>query len=99
MKNIINTFKRQIPLLILIIIFLIIEVYCDLTLPSYTADIVNIGIQNTNFDIITSTGINMMMMVIVSIADTLNVSYFSSILSSSFSRYLIEEIYEKILNI
>ena len=98
MKNIINTFKRQIPLLILIIIFLIIEVYCDLTLPSYTADIVNIGIQNTNFDIITSTGINMMMMVIVSIAATLIVSYFSSILSSSFSRDLREEIYEKILN-
>ena len=98
MKNIIKTFKKQIPTLILIVVFLIIEVYCDLTLPSYTADIVNIGIQNTDFNIITSTGINMMIMVIGSIIATLIVSYFSSILSSAFSRDLREKIYEKILN-
>ncbi len=98
MKNIIKTFKKQIPTLILIVVFLIIEVYCDLTLPSYTANIVNIGIQNTDFNIITSTGINMMIMVIGSIIATLIVSYFSSILSSAFSRDLREKIYEKILN-
>ena len=98
MKNIIKTFKKQIPTLILIILFLIIEVYCDLTLPSYTADIVNIGIQNTDFNIITSNGINMMIMVIGSIIATLIVSYFSSILSSAFSRDLREKLYDKILN-
>lgn len=97
MRNIINTFKKQLPLLILIIIFLIIEVYCDLTLPSYTADIVNIGIQNTDFNIIISTGTNMMIMVLISILATVIVSYISSILSSSFSRDLREKIYEKIL--
>lgn len=98
MKNILNVFKNKIPLMLLMIIFLIIEVYCDLTLPSYTADIVNIGIQNTDFNIITSTGINMMLMVIISVLATIVVSYISSIISASFGRDLREDVYEKILS-
>ena len=98
MKNLLKVFKNKMLYLLIIIIFLIIEVYCDLTLPSYTAEIVNIGIQNTDFSIITTTGINMMIMVIISVLATIVVSYFSSIVSSSFGRDLREEIFEKILS-
>lgn len=98
MKNLLKVFKNKIHYLLIIIIFLIIEVYCDLTLPSYTAEIVNIGIQNTDFSIITTTGISMMIMVIVSVLATIVVSYFSSIVSASFGRDLREEIFEKILS-
>jgi len=98
MKNILKIFKNKIHLLLAIIVFLIVEVYCDLTLPSYTADIVNLGIQNTNFNIITTTGINMMIMVIISVLATIVVSYFSSIVSASFGRDLREIIFEKILS-
>ena len=98
MKNLLKVFKNKMLYLLIIIIFLIIEVYCDLTLPSYTAEIVNIGIQNTDFNIITTTGISMMIMVIISVLATIVVSYFSSIVSSSFGRDLREEIFEKILS-
>ncbi len=97
MKNIIKIFNRQLFKLILIVIFLIIEVYCDLTLPSYTADIVNRGIQNTDFNLITSIGMNMMLMVAFSVLATIVVSYVSSILSSSYARDLREELFSKIL--
>lgn len=97
MKNILKVLKKQIPSIILIIIFLIVEVYCDLTLPSYTADIVNNGIQNTNFNLITSVGINMMLMVTISVLATIIVSYFSSKVSSSFAKDLREKLFEKIL--
>lgn len=97
MKNIFNTLKKQIPLILIIILFLIIEVYCDLTLPSYTAEIVNKGIQNTDFNIITSTGISMMIMVTISVIATIIVSYFSSIVSSSFAKDLREDLFKKIL--
>lgn len=79
-------------------IFLVIEVYCDLTLPSYTADIVNIGIRNTDFNIITTTGINMMIMLTISVIATIIVSYLSSIISSGYARDLREKIFEKILS-
>ncbi len=88
---------NKIPMLSLMMVFLIIEVYCDLTLPSYTADIVNIGIQNTDFNIITSIGMNMMMMVTISVIATIIVSYISSKVSSSYARDLRENIFDKIL--
>ncbi len=98
MKNVLKIMENKIPLIILMMLFLIIEVYCDLTLPSYTADIVNIGIQNTDFNIITSSGINMMIMVSISVFATIIVSYISSQISSSYARDLREKIFEKILN-
>lgn len=98
MKNVLKIMENKIPLIILMMLFLIIEVYCDLTLPSYTADIVNIGIQNTDFNIITSSGINMMLMVSISVFATIIVSYISSKISSSYARDLREKIFEKILN-
>lgn len=97
MKNILKTLSKQLPLILGIIVFLIIEVYCDLTLPSYTADIVNKGIQNTDFNLIISVGTDMMIMVTVSVLATIVVSYLSSIVSSSFARNLREELFEKIL--
>ncbi|MBQ6444340.1 MAG: ABC transporter ATP-binding protein [Methanosphaera sp.] len=98
MKNILLVMKNKIHLIILMMIFLVIEVYCDLTLPSYTADIVNIGIRNTDFNIITTTGINMMIMLTISVIATIIVSYLSSIISSGYARDLREKIFEKILS-
>ncbi|WP_405279309.1 hypothetical protein [Methanobrevibacter sp.] len=49
MKQLITPIKNKIGQILVIFTFLLIQVYCDLTLPQYTADIVNIGIQNTNF--------------------------------------------------
>ncbi|WP_292473128.1 ABC transporter ATP-binding protein [Methanosphaera sp.] len=98
MKNILKIMKDKVPLLVLMMLFLIIEVYCDLTLPSYTADIVNNGIQNTDFNLISSIGLNMMLMVTISVFATVIVSYISSKVSSSYARDLREKIFEKILN-
>lgn len=90
--------KNKVHMITLMVIFLIIEVYCDLSLPSYTADIVNIGIRNTDFNVITSIGINMMIMLLISVIATILVSYFSSIISSSYARDLRENIFDKILS-
>ena len=49
MKKLISPIKSKIPQIILIIGFLLIQAYCNLTLPQYTANIVDIGIQNTDF--------------------------------------------------
>lgn len=97
MKNILKIFKKETFNILLIITFLIIQVYCDLTLPSYTADIVNLGIQHADFNLITSIGTNMMVMVSISVFATIIVSYFSSIVSSSFAKNLREALFDKIL--
>ena len=42
-------FKNMIPYwrwIILIVVFLFAQAYCDLALPEYTSDIIDVGIQN-----------------------------------------------------
>ena len=97
MKKIIAPMKNKVHLILFIFLFLLIQVYCDLTLPQYTADIVNIGIQNTDFDFIITTGAMMLLMVAISAFATVGVSYFSSRVSSAYARDLRKTIYEKVL--
>ncbi|WP_407432385.1 ABC transporter ATP-binding protein [Methanobrevibacter sp.] len=89
--------KKNIIPIFLIILFLLIDVYCNLTLPSYTADIVDIGIQNTDFNYIISVGTMMMVMVLIGILATIGLSYFSSKVSAAYGRDLRKISYEKIL--
>ena len=97
MKQLISPLKNKIPSILAIFLFLLIQVYCDLTLPMYTADIVNIGIQNTDFDFITSTGVMMLLMVAISALATVGVSYLSSRVSSGYAKDLRKIVYSKVL--
>ena len=97
MKKLLKPMKNKIPQIVFIFIFLLIQVYCDLTLPQYTAEIVNVGIQNTNFQFIIDTGIMMLLMVAISALATVGVSYFSSRVASGYAKDLRKIIYEKVL--
>ena len=89
--------KKSIIPLFLIVLFLLIDVYCNLTLPAYTADIVDVGIQNTDFNYIISVGTMMMAMVLIGVLATIGLSYFSSRVSAAYGRDLRKISYEKIL--
>lgn len=78
MRKLLTPLKSRIPLLTLIITFLLIQAYCDLTLPQYTANIVDIGIQNTDFDYIINIGSMMLVMVAISALATVGVSFFQA---------------------
>ena len=95
--KLLSPLKKSIIPLILIVAFLLIDVYCNLTLPKYTADIVDIGIQNTDFNYIISVGTMMMAMVLVGVLATIGLSYFSSKVSAAYGRDLRKISYEKIL--
>ena len=47
MKHILKILKKYSFYIILIFILLFMQANCDLTLPEYTSDIVNIGIQQS----------------------------------------------------
>ena len=97
MKKLLTPLKYQIPQIILIFLFLLVQSYCDLTLPQYTANIVDIGIQNTDFKYIINVGMIMLIMVAISAFATVGVSYFSSRVSSSYAKNLRQKVYEKVL--
>ena len=97
MKNLINVFKNKIPHVLIIFLLLIVQAYCDLALPSYTANIVDIGIQNADMNYITDVGFLMMMMVAISVFATIAISYFSSRVSSGYAKDLRKVVYSKVL--
>ena len=97
MNNLLKPLKNKIHSIALIFLFLIIQAVCDLSLPSYTADIVNIGIQNTNFQYIINTGLMMLLMVLVSALSTVGVSFVSSRVSSGYAKDLRKIVYKKVL--
>lgn len=45
MRNIVRFLKGHVPAILLILVLLVAEAWCDLALPSYTSDIVDVGIQ------------------------------------------------------
>ena len=95
--KLLSPLKKSIIPLILIVAFLLIDVYCNLTLPAYTADIVDIGIQNTDFNYIINVGSMMMAMVLIGVLATIGLSYFSSKVSAAYGRDLRKISYDKIL--
>lgn len=97
MKKLIAPIKNKIEQIFAIFLFLVVQVYCDLTLPQYTSDIVDIGIQNTNFQCIIDTGMMMLLMVAISALATVGVSYFSSRVSSGYAKDLRKIVYSKVL--
>ena len=97
MKNLLKPIKNKIPQIILIVFFLIVQAYCNLTLPSYTADIVNVGIQNADVNYIINTGAMMLTMVGISVIAAIFTSYFSSRVSSGYAKDLRKIVYRKVL--
>lgn len=97
MRKILKPMKNKMPQVGFIFILLLVQVYCDLTLPQYTADIVNIGISNTDFQFIIDTGMIMLSMVAISAFATVGISYFSSRVSSGYAKDLRKTIYKKVL--
>ena len=97
MKKVLIPIKYRIKELILILICLIIEAYGLILLPQYTAQIVDIGIKNTNIPFIIDTGIFMLLLIGISTAAEIFSSYLSSRVSSGYAKDLRKLVYEKIL--
>ena len=53
MLNILRYLKRHVGMVVLILALLCVQAYCDLTLPRYTSDIVDVGIQQSGVERVT----------------------------------------------
>ena len=53
MLNILRYLKKHVGMAVLILALLCVQAYCDLTLPKYTSDIVDVGIQQSGVERVT----------------------------------------------
>lgn len=97
MNPLISLILKKYKTLILILILLIIQAYFTLTLPQYTADIVNIGVANSDMDYVYDIGIKMITLTIFATISAILVSFFSSRFSSGYGRDLRKMIFPKVL--
>ena len=50
MRKLFQFLKPYAPRVLLILCILVVQAYCDLSLPTYTSNIVNVGIQQSGID-------------------------------------------------
>ena len=49
MRNIVKLLRNHVGTILVILALLVLEAWCDLALPGYTSDIVDVGIQQGGF--------------------------------------------------
>ena len=84
--------------ILLVVIFVVIQTYTDLTLPEYMSKIVDTGIVNSDTDYIIKVGFQMLGLALFGAVATIIVGYFSSRVASGTSKRLRKEVFEKVTN-
>ena len=97
MVSILSPLKKNIKLIIIIILLLILEAYFTLSLPQYTANIVDVGIANADMAYIYGAGTAMMILTILATIMAIIVSFFSSRLASDYAQDLRILLFSKVL--
>ena len=84
--------------ILLVILFVSVQTYVDLTLPEFMSKIVDNGIVNSDTDYIIKVGLQMLGLALFGVFATIIVGYFSARISSGTARTLRKEVFEKVSN-
>ena len=88
--------KRLVRYLILMVIFSITQVVCELYLPSIMSNVVDIGISSANTDYIFSESFKLIIIAIVGLISNIFVVYAASKFSNQYGYNIRKALYEKI---
>ncbi len=98
MLKLLKYLKKSIVSIIVIIALVIIQAVCDLSLPEYTSNIVNIGVQQMKPDYILSAGAKMLGVALLSMIATICISFVASRVAASLGSSLRKEVFTKVVN-
>ena len=98
MLKLLKYLKKSIVPIIIIIALVIIQAACDLSLPEYTSNIVNIGVQQMKPDYILNVGAKMLGVALLSMAATIGISFVASRVAASLGSRLRQEVFTKVVN-
>lgn len=97
MNVLISLIIKKYKTIIFILLLLVVQAYFTLTLPEYTANIVNIGVANSDMNYVYDTGTKMITMTVLATITAVVVSFFSSRFSSEYTKNLRKMIFTKAL--
>lgn len=84
--------------IVLILILIGVQTYTQLLLPSYTADIIDVGIANQDLNFIYITGLLMLGISLISVVSSIISSYLASKTSIGLGTKLRDKIFNKVTN-
>ncbi len=95
MISILKYMKPYYKMIILVILFALIQIFCDLILPTLMANIIDDGISNGNIPYIVYTGVGMIIVSIISALGTVLAGFFASKVAAGFGRDLRLNLFKK----
>lgn len=96
MKRVFKTMKPYWGYVALIVLFIIGNVFAELVMPTYIANIINFGIANHDWNYILRTGGFMLLFAVLSVVCQLLVGYNSARVSSGLSRDLRSMVFRRV---
>ena len=90
--------KQSAHAVVVIVLLLIMQALCDLTMVSYTSDIINLGIKKNNMNFILQTGGKMIGVALLSMIIAIMVCYIAAAVAATIGRYLKSRIFKKVVS-
>ena len=90
--------KQSAHAVVVIVLLLIMQALCDLTMVSYTSDIINLGIKKNNMNFILQTGGKMLGVALLSMIIAIMVCYIAAAVAATIGRYLKSRIFKKVVS-
>lgn len=96
MRQLVKYFKPYLFLFVVLLFFVWGQSYVNLTLPDYTAKIVNEGVSQKNISIIWSLGVKMLLITLLGGFCTVVIGFLSAKASTGYARRLREAVFTKV---
>jgi len=90
--------KQSAHAVVVIVLLLIMQALCDLTMVSYTSDIINLGIKKNNMNFILQTGGKMLGVALLSMIIAIMVCYIAAAVAATIGRNLKSRIFKKVVS-
>ena len=96
MKTIFGYYKRYIPFMLIVLVALFGQVWCELSLPNYMSDIINNGIVKGDMNHIKSVGTIMILVAILAAACSITGSLFATLTAAKTARGVRKDVFHKV---
>lgn len=98
MIRILKYMKGHVGAVAVIVVFLVVQALCEIALPQYTADIVNIGVQNGDLEFLKTACVKMILISVVMMLAACAASYFASRAGAAIGRDLRASVFRKVVS-
>ncbi len=96
MKTVFGYYKQYIPFMIIVLVALFGQVWCELSLPNFMSDIINNGIVPGDMDHIKSVGTIMILFAALAAACSITGSLFATLTAAKSARRIRSDIFRKV---